>query len=192
MSDDTRRPRLSKSEASAKLIASTIELMKDNPIGKVSALKICAHAELDKMTVRYCFGSYVGLLISTALELGRGVSKHVNDGLFDDEAYTDDKSVLFGKLVAYLFTSYGDQLPDIRLEQLPNFVLLETQIAETYGIRPELARALAKRSAHIAVATVAIERFIPVTDRERRILHRAQRHFFEEAARVQDQLLDDD
>jgi AcrR family transcriptional regulator len=190
VSDDNRRPRLSKAETQEKLIASAIELMRGNPIGKVSALKICEHAGLDKMAVRYCFGSYVGLLVATALELGRSVSAHVRDGLFDSSAYVDENAVLFGKMLAYLFTSFGDELPKVTLDQLPNFVLIETQIAETYGLRPELARALAKRAAHIAVATVAIERFIPLTEREHQILHRAQRFFYEEVAKVQDQVLE--
>jgi AcrR family transcriptional regulator len=180
VSDDNRRPRLSKAETQEKLIASAIELMRDNPIGKVSALKICEHAGLDKMAVRYCFGSYVGLLVATTLELGRSVSS----------AYVDENAVLFGKMLAYLFTSFGEELPKVTLDQLPNFVLLEKQITETYGLHPELARALAKRAAHIAVATVAIERFIPLTEREHQILHRAQRFFYEEVAKVQDQILE--
>jgi AcrR family transcriptional regulator len=190
VSDDNRRPRLSKAETQEKLIASAIELMRDNPIGKVSALKICEHAGLDKMAVRYCFGSYVGLLVATTLELGRSVSGHVRDGLFEGSAYVDENAVLFGKMLAYLFTSFGEELPKVTLDQLPNFVLLEKQITETYGLHPELARALAKRAAHIAVATVAIERFIPLTEREHQILHRAQRFFYEEVAKVQDQILE--
>ena len=186
MADEPRKPRFSKTEASEKLIASAVALMKDNPIGKVSALKICAHAGLDKMTVRYCFGSFAGLLIATAVSLGRDISRHVHDGIFDDSAYTDENSVLFGKLVAYLFTSLGDRLPAVDLEQLPNFMLLEKQIAETYGFEPELARALAKRSSLIAVATVALEHFIPLTPRERILLNRAQRRFFTDIAKVQD------
>ena len=190
MSDESRKPRFSKAEASEKLIASAIELMKTNPIGKVSALKICAHAGLDKMTVRYCFGSYAGLLAATAQALGRDISKHVHDGLFDDSASTDPNSILFGKLVAYVFTSLGDETPRVPFEHMPNLLLLEKQIADTYGLDPELARALAKRSALIAVATVAIERFIPISERERVLLQRAQRQTFIELAKVQDQLLD--
>jgi len=190
MTDESRKQRFSKSEAGEKLIASTIELMKAHPIGKVSALKICAHAGLDKMTVRYCFGSYAGLLIATALSLGSRMTRHVEGGVFHDAAYTDPDATLFGRLVAYLFTSFGDQLPEVDLNQMPNFLLLERQIAETYGIKPELARALAKRSALIAVATVAIDRFIPITERERVILQRSQRQMFADLAEAQDHLLE--
>ena len=189
MTDDYRKPRFSKSEAREKLIAATIELMKEHPIGKVSALKICSHAGLDKMTVRYCFGSYAGLLIATALSLGGNMTQHVKDGVFQDAAYTDPNAALFGRLLAYLFTSLGDQLPEVDLDEMPNFLLLERQIAETYGIKPELARALAKRSALIAVATVAIDRFIPLTERERLILQRSQRQMFIDLAEAQDQIL---
>lgn len=190
MAETTRKPRLSKAEASEILIASTIELMKENPIGKVSALKICARAGLDKMTVRYCFGSFAGLLVSTAISLGDGISQHVHEGVFAESAYTDADAILFGKLVAYLFTSLGDQLPAVELEQLPNFMLLEKQIAETYGIEPELARALAKRSSLIAVATVALDHFIPLTPRERVLMNRAQRQSFTDLAKTQKKILE--
>lgn len=189
MTDKSGKPRYSKAEASEKLIASAIELMRTNPIGKVSALKICAHAGLDKMTVRYCFGSFAGLLIATVTTLGLGISRHVHDGVFDETAYSDPDSVLFGKLVAFLFASLDDELPNVQLDQLPNFRLIENQIAETYDIQPELARALAKRTALVAVATVALERFIPVTERERTILARTQRRFLSDIATVQDDIL---
>lgn len=185
-----RKPRLSKVEAGQKLVSATIELMRSQPVGKVSALQICAHAGLDKMTVRYCFGSYTGLLIATVVALGQGISRHVHDGVFDDSAFTDEDSALFGRLVAFLYSSHGDRLPVVELEQLPNFMLLEKQIADTYGIEPELARALAKRSSLIAVATVALDRFMPLTPRERLLLQRSQLRMFTDIATVQDEILE--
>lgn len=190
MDDETHKARLSKAESSERLIASAVALMTDQPIGKVSALQICAHAGLDKMTVRYCFGSYAGLLIATALSLGRNLSTHIHGGVFDETAYLDPSATLFGRLIAYLFTSLGDEVPEVEFEQMPNFMIIERQIADLYGIRPELARALAKRTALLAVATVAIDRFIPVTARERVILKRAQLQMFSDLAKVQDQLLE--
>ena len=189
MSSDERKVRLSKAEASEKLIASTIELMRDHPIGKISALKICAHAGLDKMTVRYCFGSYMNLLLATASTLGRGMADHIHEGIFDMSAYTNPDAKLYGKLVTFVFASLGNHMPDIPLEQLPSFIVLEKQIMETYGIAPELARAMAKRTALVAVATAAMDHFVPVTERERELLRSVQRLTFIEVAKVQDEIL---
>ena len=107
----SKKPRLSKEETSQKLIDTTIAMMHTTSLSEISSLKICAAAGLDKMTVRYCFGSHAQLLIAVARHLGPGTSAHVINGIFSNSARSDKNAQLFGRLMTFIFASYGGELP---------------------------------------------------------------------------------
>lgn len=193
MKDDssgTKKPRLSKEETSQKLIDTTIAMMQTTPISEVSSLKICAAAGLDKMTVRYCFGSHAQLLIATARHLATGVAPHVKKGIFGTSARQDETVLLFGRLTTFLFASYGNEVP-VRLTastENATIFLVYQQLLTTYGFRPELALLLTKRAVLNAVATSGIGTMLPLTDEEAELFVTIQERTYEYLASIQDEL----
>ena len=166
-------------------------MMKTTPISEVSSLKICANAGLDKMTVRYCFGSHAQLLIETARHLANGIVPHVHDGLFTMSAREDEMVQLFGRLTVFLFASYGDEVPyDLKTSsENPTIFLVYQQLQETYGLKPELALLLTKRSVINAIATAGIGSAIPLTKEEAELSLIIQRRTYEFLASIQDELV---
>ena len=186
----SKKPRLSKEETAQRLIDTAISLLQTMSITDVSSLKICAAAGLDKMTVRYCFGSHAQLLVAVARHLGPGVSVHVNNGIFLNSARSDKNVQLFGRLMTFIFASYGDEVP-IRLAPTQDnatiFLVLQ-QLQETYGFHSDLAVLLTKRAVINAVATAGIGSMIPLTDAEAELNLIIQKRTYEFLASIQDEL----
>ena len=186
----SKKPRLSKDETAQRLIETAISLMRTTPISEVSSLKICASAGLDKMTVRYCFGSHAQLLIATARHLATGVAPHVKKGIFGTSARRDETVLLFGRLTTFLFASYGNEVP-VRLTastENATIFLVYQQLLTTYGFRPELALLLTKRAVLNAVATSGIGTMLPLTDEEAELFVTIQERTYEFLASIQDEL----
>jgi AcrR family transcriptional regulator len=159
-------------------------------ITDVSSLKICAAAGLDKMTVRYCFGSHAQLLVAVARHLGPGVSVHVSNGIFLNSARSDKNVQLFGRLMTFIFASYGGELPlnlSLAQENTTIFLILQ-QLQETYGFQTELAVLLTKRAVINAVATAGIGSMIPLSDAEAELNLTIQKRTYEFLASIQDEL----
>jgi AcrR family transcriptional regulator len=159
-------------------------------ITDVSSLKICAAAGLDKMTVRYCFGSHAQLLVAVARHLGPSVSVHVSNGIFSNSARSDKNAQLFGRLMTFIFASYGGELPlnlSLAQENTTIFLILQ-QLQETYGFHPELAVLLTKRAVINAVATAGIGSMIPLSDAEAELNLTIQKRTYEFLASIQDEL----
>jgi AcrR family transcriptional regulator len=186
----SKKPRLSKEETAQRLIDTAISLLQTMSITDVSSLKICAAAGLDKMTVRYCFGSHAQLLVAVARHLGSDVSVHVSNGIFLNSARSDKNVQLFGRLMTFIFASYGDEVP-IRLaptqENATIFLVLQ-QLQETYGFHPDLAVLLTKRAVINAVATAGVGSMIPLTDAEAELNLIIQKRTYEFLASIQDEL----
>lgn len=186
----SKKPRLSKDETAQRLIDTAISLMRTTPISEVSSLKICASAGLDKMTVRYCFGSHAQLLIATARHLATGVAPHVKKGIFGTSARQDETVLLFGRLTTFLFASYGNEVP-VRLTastENATIFLVYQQLLTTYGFRPDLALLLTKRAVLNAVATSGIGTMLPLTDEEAELFVTIQERTYEFLASIQDEL----
>lgn len=186
----SKKPRLSKDETAQRLIETAISLMRTTPISEVSSLKICASAGLDKMTVRYCFGSHAQLLIATARHLATGVAPHVKKGIFGTSARQDETVLLFGRLTTFLFASYGNEVP-VRLTastENATIFLVYQQLLTTYGFRPDLALLLTKRAVLNAVATSGIGTMLPLTDEEAELFVTIQERTYEFLASIQDEL----
>lgn len=186
----SKKPRLSKDETAQRLIDTAISLMRTTPISEVSSLKICASAGLDKMTVRYCFGSHAQLLIATARHLATGLAPHVKKGIFGTSARRDETVLLFGRLTTFLFASYGNEVP-VRLTastENATIFLVYQQLLTTYGFRPELALLLTKRAVLNAVATSGIGTMLPLTDEEAELFVTIQERTYEFLASIQDEL----
>ena len=186
----SKKPRLSKDETAQRLIETAISLMRTTPISEVSSLKICASAGLDKMTVRYCFGSHAQLLIATARHLATGLAPHVKKGIFGTSARRDETVLLFGRLTTFLFASYGNEVP-VRLTastENATIFLVYQQLLTTYGFRPELALLLTKRAVLNAVATSGIGTMLPLTDEEAELFVTIQERTYEFLASIQDEL----
>ena len=186
----SKKPRLSKDETAQRLIDTAISLMRTTPISEVSSLKICASAGLDKMTVRYCFGSHAQLLIATARHLATGLAPHVKKGIFGTSARQDETVLLFGRLTTFLFASYGNEVP-VRLTastENATIFLVYQQLLTTYGFRPELALLLTKRAVLNAVATSGIGTMLPLTDEEAELFVTIQERTYEFLASIQDEL----
>ena len=143
------------------------------------------------MTVRYCFGSHAQLLIETARHLANGIVPHVHDGLFTMSAREDEMVQLFGRLTVFLFASYGDEVPyDLKTSsENPTIFLVYQQLQETYGLKPELALLLTKRSVINAIATAGIGSAIPLTKEEAELSLIIQRRTYEFLASIQDELV---
>lgn len=186
----SKKPRLSKDETAQRLIETAISLMQTTPISEVSSLKICAVAGLDKMTVRYCFGSHAKLLIATARHLASGVAPHVRDGIFRNSARQDEMVLLFGRLITFLFASYGNEVPVGLTASSENatIFLVYQQLQDTYGFKPDLALLLTKRAVLNAVATSGIGTMIPLTDDETELFITIQQRTYEFLASIQDEL----
>jgi AcrR family transcriptional regulator len=186
----SKKPRLSKEETAQRLIDTAISLLQTMSITDVSSLKICAAAGLDKMTVRYCFGSHAQLLVAVARHLGPGVSVHVSNGIFLNSARSDKNVQLFGRLMTFIFASYGGELPlnlSLAQENTTIFLILQ-QLQETYGFHPELAVLLTKRAVINAVATAGIGSMIPLSDAEAELNLTIQKRTYEFLASIQDEL----
>jgi AcrR family transcriptional regulator len=186
----SKKPRLSKEETAQRLIDTAISLLQTMSITDVSSLKICAAAGLDKMTVRYCFGSHAQLLVAVARHLGPGVSVHVSNGIFLNSARSDKNVQLFGRLMTFIFASYGDEVP-IRLaptQENATIFLVLRQLQETYGFHPDLAVLLTKRAVINAVATAGVGSMIPLTDAESELNLTIQKRTYEFLASIQDEL----
>lgn len=186
----SKKPRLSKDETAQRLIETAISLMRTTPISEVSSLKICASAGLDKMTVRYCFGSHAQLLIATARHLATGLAPHVKKGIFGTSARQDETVLLFGRLTTFLFASYGNEVP-VRLTastENATIFLVYQQLLTTYGFRPDLALLLTKRAVLNAVATSGIGTMLPLTDEEAELFVTIQERTYEFLASIQDEL----
>ena len=186
----SKKTRLSKEETAQRLIDTAISLLQTMSITDVSSLKICAAAGLDKMTVRYCFGSHAQLLVAVARHLGPGVSVHVSNGIFLNSARSDKNVQLFGRLMTFIFASYGDEVP-IRLaptQENATIFLVLRQLQETYGFHPDLAVLLTKRAVINAVATAGVGSMIPLTDAEAELNLTIQKRTYEFLASIQDEL----
>lgn len=185
-----KKPRLSKEETSLKLIETTIEMMKTTPLSELSSLKICATAGLDKMTVRYCFGSHIQLFVATALRLAADVGPHIKNGIITTSSRSDERIQLFGRLTAYLYASFGDQIP-IRLaptEQYSNIVKIHQQLQDTYGLRTDLAWLLTRRAILTAIANAGLGSMVPLTDEEAELYVTIQERTYKFLASIQDEL----
>ena len=186
----SKKPRLSKEETSQKLIDTTIAMMHTTSLSEISSLKICTAAGLDKMTVRYCFGSHAQLLIAVARHLGPGTSAHVINGIFSNSARSDKNAQLFGRLMTFIFASYGGELPlnlSLAQENTTIFLVFQ-QLQDTYGFHPELAALLTKRAVINAVATAGIGSMIPLTEAEAELNITIQERTYEFLASIQDEL----
>lgn len=186
----SKKPRLSKEETSQKLIDTTIEMMLTTPLSELSSLKICAAADLDKMTVRYCFGSHAKLLIAVARHLASGVAPYIKNGIFGIPARQDELVQLFGRLATFLFASYGSEVP-VRLTastENATIFLVYQQLQDTYGFRPDLALLLTKRAVLNAVATSGIGTMLPLSDSEAELFITIQERTYQFLASIQDEL----
>jgi hypothetical protein len=142
------------------------------------------------MTVRYCFGSHAKLLIATARHLASGVAPHVRDGIFRNSARQDEMVLLFGRLITFLFASYGNEVPVGLTASSENatIFLVYQQLQDTYGFKPDLALLLTKRAVLSAVATSGIGTMIPLTDDETELFITIQQRTYEFLASIQDEL----
>ncbi len=186
----TKKPRLSKKETSQKLIDTTIAMMQTTPISEVSSLKICAAAGLDKMTVRYCFGSHIQLLIAVAFHLAADVGPHIQRGVIATSSRSDERIHLFGRLTAFLYASFGNQIP-IRLaptDQYSNIVKIHQQLQDTYGLRPDLAWLLTRRAILNAIANAGLGSMVPLSEEEAELYVTIQERTYEFLASIQDEL----
>lgn len=186
----SKKPRLSKEETAQRLIQTAISMMQTTPISEVSSLKICAAAGLDKMTVRYCFGSHAQLLIAVARHLASGVAPYIKNGIFGIPARQDEMVQLFGRLATFLFASYGSEVP-VRLTastENATIFLVYQQLQDTYGFRPDLALLLTKRAVLNAVATSGIGTMLPLSDSEAELFITIQERTYEFLASIQDEL----
>lgn len=193
MKDDSsvsKKPRLSKEETSQKLIDTTIAMMQTTPLSELSSLKICATAGLDKMTVRYCFGSHIQLFIATALRLAADVGPHIKNGVIATSSRSDERIQLFGRLTAYLYASFGDQIP-IRLAptgQYSNIMKINQQLQDTYGLRPDLSWLLTRRTILNAIANAGLGSMVPLSEEEAELYVTIQERTYEFLASIQDEL----
>ncbi len=188
--DTEKKPRLSKEETSQKLIETAILMMATTPISELSSLKICATAGLDKMTVRYCFGSHIQLLTAVAQQLAADVGPHIRKGVITTSSRADERIRLFGRLTAYLYASFGNQIP-IRLaptEQYSNIVKIHQQLQDTYGLRPDLAWLLTRRTILTAIANAGLGSMVPLSDEEAELYVTIQERTYEFLASIQDEL----
>jgi AcrR family transcriptional regulator len=186
----SKKPRLSKEETAQRLIQTAISMMQTIPISEVSSLKICAAAGLDKMTVRYCFGSHAQLLIAVARHLASGVAPYIKNGIFGIPARQDEMVQLFGRLATFLFASYGSEVP-VRLTastENATIFLVYQQLQDTYGFRADLALLLTKRAVLNAVATSGIGTMLPLSDSEAELFITIQERTYEFLASIQDEL----
>ena len=186
----SKKPRLSKDETSQKLIDTTIEMMLTTPLSELSSLKICAAAGLDKMTVRYCFGSHIQLFIATALHVVAGIGPHIQNGIIATSSRSDERIQLSGRLTAYLYASFGDQIP-IRLaptDQYSHIAKIHQQLQDTYGLRPDLAWLLTRRAIMTAIANAGLSSMIPLSDAEADLYVTIQERTYEFLASIQDEL----
>jgi AcrR family transcriptional regulator len=185
-----KKPRLSKEETSQKLIDTAISMMATTPISELSSLKICAAAGLDKMTVRYCFGSHIQLLIAVAFHLAADVGPHIQKGVITTSSRGDERIQLFGRLTSYLYASFGNQIP-IRLvptEQYSNTIKIHQQLQDTYGLRPDLAWLLTRRAILTAIANAGVGSMVPLSDAEAELFVTIQERTYEFLASIQDEL----
>lgn len=187
---DSKKPRLSKEETSQKLIDTTIAMMHTTSLFEISSLKICAVADLDKMTVRYCFGSHAQLLIAVARNLATGVAPHIKNGIFGISARQDEMVLLFGRLTTFLIASYGNEIPVGLTASSENatIFLVYQQLQDTYSFKPDLALLLTKRAVLNALATAGIGSMIPLTDAEAELNITIQKRTYEFLASIQDEL----
>ena len=186
----SKKPRLSKEETSQRLIETAILMMATTPISELSSLKICATAGLDKMTVRYCFGSHIQLLTAVAQQLATYVGPHIRKGVFTASSRADERIQLFGRLTAYLYASFGNQIP-IRLaptEQYSNNIKIHQQLQDTYGLRPDLAWLLTRRAILTAIANAGVGTMVPLSDAEADLYVTIQERTYEFLASIQDEL----
>lgn len=189
-SDTEKKQRLSKEETSQRLIETAISMMATTPISELSSLKICAGAGLDKMTVRYCFGSHIQLLIAVALHLATDVGPHIQNGVIATSARADGRIQLFGRLTSFLYASFGNQIP-IRLAptvQYANTVKIHQQLQDTYGLRPDLAWLLTRRAILTAIANTGLGSMVPLSDAEAELFVTIQERTYEFLASIQDEL----
>lgn len=186
----SKKPRLSKEETSQKLIETTIAMMQTTPLSELSSLKICATAGLDKMTVRYCFGSHIQLFVATAFQLAADIGPHINNGIISTSIRSNERIQLFGRLTAYLYASFGDQIP-IRpapTKQYTNIVKIHEQLQDTYGLRSDLAWLLTRRAIVTALANAALGSMLPLTDEEAELYVTIQERTYKFLASIQDEL----
>lgn len=186
----SKKPRLSKEETSQRLIETAILMMATTPISELSSLKICATAGLDKMTVRYCFGSHIQLLTAVAQQLATYVGPHIRKGVFTTSSRADERIQLFGRLTAYLYASFGNQI-SIRLaptEQYSNTIKIYQQLQDTYGLRPDLAWLLTRRAILTAIANAGVGTMVPLSDAEAELYVTIQERTYEFLASIQDEL----
>jgi AcrR family transcriptional regulator len=189
-SDTEKKQRLSKEETSQILIKTAISMMATTPISELSSLKICATAGLDKMTVRYCFGSHIQLLTAVAHHLAADIAPHIQKGVIATSARSDQRIQLFGRLTAFMFASFGDQIP-IHLaptDQYSNIVKIHQQLQDTYGLRPDLAWLLTRRAILTAIANAGLGSMVPLSDAEAELFVTIQERTYEFLASIQDEL----
>jgi AcrR family transcriptional regulator len=189
-SDTEKKQRLSKEETSQILIETAISMMATTPISELSSLKICATAGLDKMTVRYCFGSHIQLLIAVAFHLAADIGPHIQKGVITTSSRADERIQLFGRLTAFLYASFGNQIP-IRLaptDQYSNIVKIHQQLQDTYGLRPDLAWLLTRRTILTAIANAGLGSMVPLSDAEAELFITIQERTYEYLASIQDEL----
>jgi hypothetical protein len=98
--------------------------------------------------------------------------------------------LLFGRLITFLFASYGNEVPVGLTASSENatIFLVYQQLQDTYGFKPDLALLLTKRAVLNAVATSGIGTMIPLTDDETELFITIQQRTYEFLASIQDEL----
>jgi AcrR family transcriptional regulator len=99
-----RRPKVSGTEASVRLVDATIDLMSRLPFDEVSVRRITEHADLNPSTVLRNFGTVQNLYNAVSAELLRRSTVRLGQEL-NPAALFDDDVVLRTKLLAWLLAN---------------------------------------------------------------------------------------
>jgi len=158
--------RLNKEVITGRLIDTTIEMMLDEPIATVSALRIAERADVDKMTIRTYYGNYEGLQIAVAQALALDFLPYLKKGMFDTSIKKNPRCILFAKLVLHLITSYEDAFETILPSELPVIKMMEEELQKLYNFKANIAKIAARRSVLNYLALLAEPTFLALTKKQ--------------------------
>ena len=160
-----RRSPISREEGERRLVAATIELLHERPMGEIGVRDIAQRADVNHGFVHVWFGGKTPLLTRALHELIAGLVRNIQQapaGSFAAQPF-DPEVMLVVRLVMWISLESGET-PDMNGMQV--IETLTRRYVELEGLRPDVASIAAKQAVASAIAASMYGPLIGVTSNE--------------------------
>lgn len=160
-----RRSPISREEGERRLVAATIDLLHERPMGEIGVRDIAERADVNHGFVHVWFGGKTPLLTRALHELIARLAENIKSvpaGTFAAQPF-DPEVMLVVRLVMWISLESGE-MP--LLEDMQVIETLTRRYVELEGLRPDVASIAAKQAVASAIAASMYGPLIGVTSNE--------------------------